>query len=199
VTLAAVVVVAELFVSVDLYTRGLSNLALARNDSDNHGLDDRTAVHWLMQRREPGDDLMTTHLGWPALWWYGPFSLADPDIARGDLPDGGVMYEVGHVPPGPGCAIDRLSEALKGHRRVLVHVGFEDFSPGFDALLFERLNQLGAVVEGHRFTDLSRAAVVDLRLPGGSGESITPLLPHEEQGGGAGLRGCVGVRRAQPW
>jgi hypothetical protein len=68
VALAAVVVVAELFVSVDLYTRGFSNLALSRNDSDNHGLDDRTAGQWLMQRRQTSDDLMTTHLGWPAVW-----------------------------------------------------------------------------------------------------------------------------------
>jgi hypothetical protein len=198
VTLAVVVLVAALFVSVDLYTRGFNNLALSRNDSNNHGFDDRRAVEWLMQRRKPGDDVMTSHLGWPALWWYGPFSMADPNVARGGLPDGGVTYEIEHVGPGPDCVTDRLSDALKGHRRVLVHLGFDDFPPGFDALLFGRLNQLGAIIEWHRFGDLSRAAVVDLRLPGGPGESITPLLRHQEHGG-AGLRGCVGVRRAQPW
>jgi hypothetical protein len=91
-----------------------------------------------------------------------------------------------------------LGEALKGHRRVLVHVGCDDFPASFDALLFGTLNRLGAVVEGHRFADMSRAAVVDLRLPGGSGESIAPLLQHKEHSG-ASLRGCVGVRRALPW
>jgi hypothetical protein len=198
VMLAAVVVVAELFVSVDLYTRGFNNLALSRHDSTNHGFDDRRAVQWLMQRRRAGDDLMTTHLAWPAVWWYGPFSIADANVARGRLPDGGVMYEVEHVGPGPDCAADRLSEALKGHRRVLVHVGFDDFVPGFDALLFGTLSQLGAVIEWHRFADLSRAAVVDLRVPGGASESITPLLQHTEHAG-AGLPGCVGVRQARPW
>ena len=109
------------------------------------------------------------------------------------------MFEVEHVGPGPDCAKDWLSEALKGHRRVLVHLGFNDFLPGFDALLFGTLSQLGTVIEWHRFADLSRAAVVDLRLPGGSGESIAPLLQRSKEHGGAGLPGCVGVRRAQPW
>jgi hypothetical protein len=45
---------------------------------------------------------------------------------------------------------------------------------------------------------MSRAAVVDLRLPGGSGESIAPVLQHKEHSG-ASLRGCVGVRRAPPY
>src|SRR5204863_2446357 len=57
-TLAAIIVVAELFVSVDVYRGGFNNLALSRNDSHNRGFDDRTAVQWLMHRRKPGDDLM---------------------------------------------------------------------------------------------------------------------------------------------
>jgi hypothetical protein len=197
VALATSVVVAELFVSVDLYTRGLDNLALSRTDSSKHGFDDRTAVQWLIQHREPGDDLMTTRLGWPAVWWYGPFPIADPDVARGKLPDGGVMYEVEYVDPGPECDTNQLRNALNGHHRVLVHIGFNDFPAGFDTVLFGTLDQLGAVIEARSFGDLSRAAVVDLRLPGGS-RSIPPFLQQKAYDG-AGLRGCVGVRRAQPW
>ena len=71
-TLAPAVAVGlmALFVAADIVRRGRNELELARPIIKHH-LDDRAAVGWLMQHWQPGDAVMATHLGWPAVWWYG--------------------------------------------------------------------------------------------------------------------------------
>lgn len=71
------------------------------------------------------------------------------------------MYEVTHERQAPGCG-KRLREALKPHRRVLVHVGFPDMPDGFYEMLLRELAPLGTVTEESTFGDLSRAAVIEL-------------------------------------
>ncbi len=96
-------------------------------------------VHRLMRQQEPGDALLTTRLGLPAVWWYGEISLSDAATARP-----------------------------------------------------------GAVIALNEFADRSRAAVVDLRLPGSDRNTAFAVSrrPADEP---ATLAGCVGIRPARPW
>lgn len=159
-TLGVLTAACGLFVAGNIAVQGYRQLDIGHPTDRNHGLDDRRAVRWLMDRRQPGDALLTTRLGWPALWWYAEISVAER-LPGARTPDGTVMYEVMHERPAPGCG-DRLRDALKPHRRVLVHVGFPDMPEGFYALLVRELASIGTVTEERAFADLSRTAVVEL-------------------------------------
>jgi hypothetical protein len=145
--------------SVDILATGWRLLDLEPRTS-NHALDDRAATRWIMDRREPGDALISTRLGWPALWWYGGIDIGRP-IPRARLADGTVMYETSYERDGPHCE-RRLRSTLATHRRVLVHVGFPDMPDGFYDDLLSRLARYGAVVEEATFSDRSRTAVIML-------------------------------------
>jgi hypothetical protein len=144
-----------------------------------HDLDDRAAVRWLMALRQPGDAILTTKLAWPAIWWYGEVPIGTDAAAHGRMPDGGAMELV--TPPEPDCTGTSLSQALRGHRRVLVYVGFPDFPDGFSARLLGRLEELGSRTAFERFGKIGWAAVVDLHSN-----------PHTSAG-------CFAVRPAIPW
>jgi hypothetical protein len=150
-----------------------------------------------MRERQPGDAVMTTRLGWPAVWWYGNISIGNQQTAGSRLPDGSMMFQVMHVDGGSACQQNQLRNALKDHRRVLVYFGFQDVPPGFADLLIRSLEEMGGTVSSYnQFAELSRAAVIDLpapgsqagpsRLPGATDASVT-------------LRGCVGVEPALLW
>lgn len=126
----------------------------------NHALDDRAAVRWITDRRSPGDALISTRLGWPAIWWYADIDLGRP-IPRARLADGAVMYEVSYQRAEPHCA-QRLRNTLATHRRALVHVGFPDMPDGFFDALLSQLEPYGTVVEEATFADRSRVAVIVL-------------------------------------
>ncbi|MEO5897167.1 MAG: hypothetical protein ABIS06_15870 [Vicinamibacterales bacterium] len=190
--LCAIAGAAPLFVTADILNNGTPKLEFSARES-NHGLDDRSAVGWIMDRRLPGDALLTTHLGWPAMWWYGQISLAQR-APRGELQDGSVMYEILHERERPGCA-EQIRTTLRGHRRVLVHGGFPDMPDGFFDLALRELSAFGSVSEIQRFADFSTAAVVTLdesSMAGGSPPEPTPAAAGE-------LSGCLGFRTARRW
>ena len=151
----------------------------------NQSVDDRTGVRWLMSYRQPGDALISTPLGLPAVWWYGGISIAkDFGSAGQGTPE---IFEVTYRPGGDGCT---LPDLLKGHRRALVYVGFPDMPDGFNNLLFAELANIGTITAYHGLTPLSRAAVVDLTGPRPTHE---PSDGREPPGS---VKGCVGGRSA---
>ena len=181
---AALCLGAALVVTANITAKGTPLLDFAPRRT-NHGLDDRAAVRWLMQQRQPGDVLLTTRLGWPAVWWYGPLSLRNfPSDGR--LADGTLMYEVFQAPTSRECE-RRLRDGLNGHARVLVHVGFPDMPPGFYDRLLREIAPIGTVVQSRAFAD-SRTAVIHLRelAPASDGA----VRPTED---------CVGVGPARLW
>ena len=181
-----------LLVSADILDRGRPSVEFSVRNS-NHGLDDRSAVGWIMDRRLPGDALLTTHLGWPAMWWYGKISLAQR-APRGELPDGSVMYEVLHERDRPGCA-EQIRTTLRGHRRVLLHVGFPDMPDGFFDLALRELSAFGSIGEVQEFADFSRTAVVLLD----ESSMAAGALPEPDPVAAGELSGCLGFRTARRW
>jgi len=160
------------------------------------GMDDRAGVRWLMQRYQPGDALISTHLGWPAILWYGKLPLDDSQIADGIGPGSSPLREVNYAEFGPSCQPDDLANGVRGARRVLVYLGFRDSPPGFDDLLIRRLVALGTPGEFQRFSDLSIAGVIDLTGAPGPAPlylwrpgDITPKP----------LEGCVTIAPARRW
>lgn len=178
----AVAVAAAAFVFCGgILQRGAARLHRGRPTS-NHGVDDRTAVSWLLSHRQPGDALITTRLGLPALWWYGHISIAG-DGSQATR----AMYAVEHRRQGAGCG---LADALKDHRRVLVYIGFPDMPTGFDELLFAELDRMGAISAYREDAVLSRAAVVDLGAPGSNAPAFVDREPRPA------IDGCVVIRPA---
>jgi hypothetical protein len=153
--------------------------------TSKQGVDDRTAVRWLMRYRQPGDALISTPQGLPAIWWYGGISIAQDFTSAGQHTAG--TFEVMHQSQGDRCA---LPDLLKGHHRALVYVGFPDMVRGFDDLLFAELERIGTITAYRDVTSLSRAAVVDL----------TGSAPNDEaynrRRTPASVKGCVGGRPA---
>lgn len=147
-----------------------------------HGLDDRAAVGWLMAQRQPGDAILTTKLAWPAIWWYGAVPIGSDAAAHGSMPDGGAMDLVTRPDLDSDCTGTPLSEALRGHRRVLVYIGFPDYPDGFPQRLMRRLGELGSLTAFERFGQFGQAAVIDL-----------DSNPHISS------PGCIGVQPAIPW
>ena len=161
--------------------RGIRRLHMERPTS-KQGVDDRTAVSWLISHRQPGDALITTRLGLPALWWYGRISIAG-DGSQGTH----AMYTVEHRRQGPGCGV---ADALKDHRRVLVYIGFPDMPKGFDELLFAELDRIGAISQYREEAALSRAAVMDIGAPGPHARAFVDREPRPA------IDGCVVIRPA---
>ena len=191
--------VAALVVSADIYVRGAHDIANTRPSESKHALNDRYAVEWLMARVRRGDALMTTRLGWPAVWWYGDISIANADpqgVVR--HPGGVALLRAEHAGPGPDCSDDRLREELKDYRRVLVYVGFRDVPPGFDYLLLHSLDRIGAIKAFSRYSELGLAAVIDLEDPSAADLTLHAVSPKtvEKQ---EPLEGCVRVGPARRW
>lgn len=187
-----------LTLTADIFVGGRAGHQSRRAPESNHGVDDRAAVRWLMEQRQLGDALITTHLGLPALWWYGELPLSGGDPPGSRHPDGGAILEAGHA-AGPDCPRNDLRNSLAGARRVLVYTGFPDQPAGFHELLLEQLSQLGAVIDDRAFADTSRAAVVDLTgSPGASGRAHFTAADAARRSTPA-LDGCVAVRPGARW
>jgi hypothetical protein len=165
-SLAATAAIVGTLVSVDLAARGVEDMRINRPRSSNHELNDRDTLRWLIERRQPNDVLMTTHLGLPAAWWYGGVPISEPDRGGRD-PVGGRVLQVQHHWPGPECGADALRSTLSHSSRVLVYLGFrfDDVPKGFDDMLWNDLRELGSLVAERQIGERSRAAIVDLRLP----------------------------------
>jgi hypothetical protein len=197
-TLAAAVVAVAVFdvgrqAAADLHIR-LAQLA------DNHELDDRAGVRWLMARRQPDDVVVTTRLALPAVWWYGNAKMADP---------GGVPFANGRTPiveaayaQGPDCTADDLASVFAGHARALIYFGFrfDDVPPNFDDFLLDRASAFGSVTTYREFSTRSRAAVIDLRAAPVPAAAMAPIRP----GGAprttlAAMNGCLHLKQATRW
>jgi hypothetical protein len=179
--LATVPLIAGGAVGLDIYRIGKGQLD-ARTPDNSHELDDRGAVRWLMARREPGDAILTTHLAWAAIWWYGGLSIANagPDgVVR--HPDGVALLELQDWGPGLRCRDNDLWEDLKQYNRLLVYVGFD--APGGVSLL-PTLEKLGTVEAVSEHGALGRAAVINL---------------HTGARGVTSLDRCLRVRPARRW
>jgi hypothetical protein len=175
---AVVVVAGVMRVSADMIARGGRDSFHFERPSSKHDLDDRAAVRWLMARRQPGDAIISMKLGWPAIWWYGEIPIGSDAAAHGRMPDGGEMGLVLPEDRNPDCAGRPLLEALRGHRRVLVYIGFPDFPDGFPERL---LDELGSLTAFERFGTVGQAAVITLRSN-----------PRTSAG-------CIAVQPAIPW
>jgi len=153
----------------------------------NHGLDDRRAVEYLLASRQPGDAVLTTHLGWPAVWWYGRVSLADgTPAAGGHFADGGDQLEAGFDDSGDSCRQDvSVADRLRGRRRVLVYVGFPDQSESFGAELEAQLRKIGTIRSVRSFG----AGIVMI---------VDPDVPATLPPPAAGQR-CIGASVAARW
>jgi hypothetical protein len=159
-----------------------------------HSLDDRGAIRMLMARRQPGDAMLATHLGLPAVWWYGGVDLSD--VAEGSsFADGGPIFEINQAGPGGNCRPDDLRNALEGVGGAAVYLGFE-LGDHLENVALNRLAELGAVTTYRLFAQSGHTAVFDLRRPP-TGTIVLPGL----RGADPLLRpaGCITIKRAHRW
>lgn len=190
----AAILVLGVRLSSNAYARAAPDLLHPVWLDTNHGTDDRSAVRWLIARHQPGDAILTTHMDWPAMWWYGLFDLGDSRVASGSLDDGTGLFEIGYADRGSGCRARELRETLRGRRRALLLLGFRDVPTGYDDFIVDRLGRLGVVTELKWFTGFSLAAVVDL-----TARPIPMALNQPVSHSAAALTGCVDVRPARRW
>jgi hypothetical protein len=189
-------------VCVDIVQRGHDTFSVG---GDNHALNDRRAVRELMFQRRPGDVWLTTHLGLPAVWWYGNISISDPNGGGSHPDDGAPIFELSHIPRGvPGCrgrqSRERLSNALAGSQRALVHLGFASRTPaGFQELVLDELSRMGTLTSYRRISSEGLAVTFDFTQPPQSWRLnfATPSGPKIEDVEPA--TGCIGVQRARRW
>ena len=170
---------AAILCSAGIVARGAGRFHVDRPTS-SHGVDDRTAVSWLISQRQPGDAVISTRLGLPAIWWYGRFPLAGVEEGR-------LFYQVDHRRQVSAC---ELAAVLKNHRRVLAYVGFPDMPTGFDELLLAELDRIGTISAYREDAELSRAAVVDLDVSAPNVRAFVDRPPRPA------IDGCVAIRRA---
>jgi hypothetical protein len=183
------------YVVWDITERGRVDHEIHSPADSHHGLDDRSAVRWLMTYREPGDALAATQLTWPALWWYGQLPVPPAEVANERPRNRPVMYELIRLSP-DDCPGPPLGAAFQGRTRVLAYLGFRDIPEGFDDVLLRAVADLGSVVAYREFADISRAVVVDLRADAPRSVTIDRL---NGTGAASPPQGCVGVRPMRRW
>lgn len=192
--LAGLALGSALAVLGDVVYRGMATLRIERPRT-NHGLDDRSAVRWLMAERRSGDAVITTRLAWPAIWWYTGLAPHGGEPRLGPQPEAVTMLEARFAaPPCPG---DGLQAALAGHERVLVYLGFPDQPDLLFEVLLGDLAARGAVTAFRKFSRLSRAAIIDLRAPG-TDVPYTGRRRGTKRSRGP-TDGCVVLRPVRPW
>jgi hypothetical protein len=176
-------------VCYDIFERGRFDMLVGRPADSNHELDDRSGIGWLMAQHQPGDVLITTQLGLPALWWYSGASIAAPGSGT-RMTDGSPILQAQHFWP-TDCRSIRVPDALEG-RRMLVYLGFrfDDTPQGFDDLLIESLSRFGTVVAEQRFSQAGRSLVF---------ESRKPAAPAARPVGTTPVAGCVSLRPPLLW
>ena len=179
-----------------IVARGVDDFRHTRVPDTNRGLDDRASTRWLLEQRRPGDAVLSTRLGWPALWWYGQMQPA-ASIDAGRVAGHVSHYQVDYLPSGPDCG--ELREAMKPHTRALVHIGFPDLPEGYGELLLRHLDQIGAIASYRQFGHVGFVAVVDLHTPGAEQRSLD-LIPLPRRGPAPErLAGCIDVKPAVLW
>jgi len=189
-----------LLVSFDVVKHGV--FAIEHRPRSNYGLDDRASVKWLLDVEKPGDAILTTHLGLPAVWWYSGTSIADLDRS-GRLRTGTPLYVIHHVEEEAECPRWRaaLDAIARERSRLVVYLGFRmNVEPeGFDRLVLEEFGRRWPLVGYKEYAEVSRLAIFDLGgAPGGK------LVIPSRQGADPDPRaplppGCVSVIPASRW
>jgi hypothetical protein len=177
----------------NIVSRGTENLEIPHIRA-NHQLDDRAAVRWLMNQRRPSDVLVTTRLGWPALWWYGHMSIADESATGAPAISRHAAFQMMDPPTGAACQTQPVATAAGAGRRLLVYLGFPDVADGFEDLLRQTLTGVGVVTAYREFGDIGRAVVVDRDAPPERDVSAQWQPVKKPQ-----LEGCIGIAPAQRW
>jgi hypothetical protein len=188
---ALVMILVSCLVSLDIAANGVRAAQIGASAEFNRAIDDRSGMSWLMSQRHPGDAVITTRFGLPAVWWYGNVSLA-PGNNGTRYPDGGQIFVAEHRPYGEECRDKDFRHTVGEGRRVLVYLGFEDTPAGFADLLLDSVSGFGAVTLKH-FGNLSRGAVVDPSIRG----ALNPFW--NDAGKRGSLGGCVAFRAASSW
>src|SRR5207244_2584116 len=123
-------------------------------------------LRWLVAQRQSGDVFLSTQLGLPAIWWYAPISVADPNAGRTNPVDGAPILEI-HFAAGleecrtPGER-NEISSALAGRRRASVYLGFASQNPpGLQELVLDKFSELGRLTSYRRIGS-GVAAMFDL-------------------------------------
>lgn len=187
----------SLFLFINIFQLGRS-YAFAQPVS-NHGLDDGSAVRFLMSNSQPGDALMSTHHGLPAIWWYAGASLASPNLGR-YARNGSPILALKWFGPGPACESRSLAVALAGKDRALVYLGFGSRIPdGFQELVLDRLSELGTVVAYREIAEEGLAAVFDLHVPPKAWTASLKDYASEARLHATRPSGCVIVEPAGRW
>ena len=180
-------------VTAGIVRDGYRDLTASRPRDEKQGLDDRSSVRWLVGERRTGDAIATTRLGWPAIWWYGGYSIAGN--RRGGAPG---SFRLEFERSTERCDSATLSTPLADYRRLLVYRGFPDVSEGFDRLLLEQLSAVGTIVELETMSARSRVAIVELGTPRPS--PVDPkVVAAWSDDGRARLEGCLTLRPAARW
>ncbi|HET9369305.1 MAG TPA: hypothetical protein VFO19_03630 [Vicinamibacterales bacterium] len=206
---AAVAVLAVSYaLANDIITRGWRTVLSPHAREGEPAVDDRRAVSFVKDRLRPGDVILTTRLGWPAIWWYGVISARagehDP-IQRGGIGDRGSgigFLKISRDRTAARCDAEPLRAALAPYRRAIVFLGFPDEGEGFGELAVRRLSMLGPVISLNDFSALSRVAIIDLRAP----QTIESSRALDEDLAARAARdtpkmldGCVKVAPVERW
>lgn len=184
VSLATVVLTLRL--ASDVVVRGYHDLDIP-HPTEKQQLIDRSAVRWLLAQQRSGDTLLTTRLGWPAIWWYGGISIAYPDENTNRAEGYEMTYEprcTGPLEPPPNT------------RRLLVYLGFPDVPNGFESVLKRSLDEVGVTTRFQKYADRGRTFVVDLDRPP---TGVIPPAPDDHDAAAKQLPGCVGIRPLRRW
>ena len=203
-TALAVAVLAAVLVwppSVEMVQRGRENLIL--RPDENHGLNDRAGVRYLMVQRRPGDILIATHFGLPAVWWYGGIDIGDPNAGRRHPGDGSRVFELTHHwPDSPLCrrveGTTQPQRALAGASRASLFLGFDSrIPPGLQELTLNTFNEFSKLVSYKLISNEGAVAIFDLEVPpepgAASDRSNWRRDPSPE------LAGCVVLVPARRW
>jgi hypothetical protein len=200
---AGIVALLFLVLGTDMAQRTRDNLFVW--PTDNHGLNDHAALRFLMVQRQPGDVLVSTHFGLPAVWWYAGISIADGNAGRRYSGDNSPVLELMHeAPQSRTCRMIEgqtdLRRTLGNARRAAVHLGFDSNSPpGFQQLILDEFSEFSSLVSLKFIANEDAVAIFDLT------SRPEPTAMAAAQGlwrrPGAVLKphGCVGARPARRW
>ena len=193
--MAAVIAIVAFQVCSDVFRHGADDMRNFRPAESNRATDDRTAISWLLSQRRPDDVVVTSRLGLPAVLWYG--NLRGTHTAA-VFPDGGAVLIAEHSSLESECGTLQLRDRLKGRRRVLAYLGFQDFPAWFDDQLLQILTDGGTVVAMRHFGSKSRAVVVALDAPDGSMKEASRWNDAADEPLSQPY-GCVTGREARRW
>ena len=174
----------------DIVRRGYDALEIPRV-REHEVLNDRVGVRTLVAQRRPGDAVMTTRKGWPAIWWYGQIRIDDRNQVAAEA-DGYVMR---YAETGPECRRWSLEKRRPNARRLLVYLGFPEVPDGFERLLRQSLDRIGVTTGYHKFPGIGRLFVVDLE----QGPAEPPPVPESPDDAAPALPGCVAIGPLRRW